>query len=126
MGKKWLFPRKGPKDPPVTRVSWHDCQSFIDKLNNQTKGTYRLPWEAEWEYACRAGTGTVYSFGDEIDCSRAMVRPFLRGTVVRVGLFLGSGIILMSSNYFHPRYLSLVALPFVLAWVTAPFILKKR
>ena len=57
---------------------------------------------------------------------RALVRPFLRGTVVRVGLFLGSGIILLSANYFHPRYLSLVALPFVLAWVTAPFILKKK
>ncbi|MCF8104486.1 MAG: cyclic nucleotide-binding domain-containing protein [Desulfohalobiaceae bacterium] len=57
---------------------------------------------------------------------RALVRPFLRGTVVRAGLFLGSGLILASANYFHPRYLSLVALPFVLAWVIAPFILKKR
>lgn len=57
---------------------------------------------------------------------RAMVRPFLRGTVVRVALFLGSGIILASENFFHPRYLSLVALPFLLAWLTAPFILKKK
>ncbi|MCF8104487.1 MAG: formylglycine-generating enzyme family protein [Desulfohalobiaceae bacterium] len=72
MGKKWLFPRKGPKDAPVTKVSWHDCQSFIDKLNHRTGETYRLPGEAEWEYACRAGTETAYSWGDEIDCSRAM------------------------------------------------------
>ncbi len=57
---------------------------------------------------------------------RAMVRPFLRGTVVRVGLFLGSGLILISELLFHPRYLSLVAFPFVAAWVTAPFILKRR
>ena len=57
---------------------------------------------------------------------RGMVRPFLRGTVVRIGLFLGSGMILASQTLFHPRYLSLVALPFVGAWVTAPFILKKR
>jgi hypothetical protein len=57
---------------------------------------------------------------------RAMIRPFLRGTVVRIGLFLGSGLILISDTLFHPRYLSLVALPFVLAWVVTPFVLKRR
>jgi len=57
---------------------------------------------------------------------RAMVRPFLRGTVVRIGLFLGSGLILLSESLFHPRYLSLVAMPFVLAWLVAPFILKRQ
>ena len=57
---------------------------------------------------------------------RAMIRPFLRGTVVRIGLFLGSGLILISDTLFHPRYLSLVALPFVCAWVIAPFVLKRR
>lgn len=56
---------------------------------------------------------------------RAMVRPFLRGTVVRIGLFLGSGLILVGDRFFHPRYLSLVALPFVLAWMIAPIILKR-
>ncbi len=57
---------------------------------------------------------------------RAMIRPFLRGTVVRIGLFLGSGLILLSDTLFHPRYLSLVALPFVLVWVVTPFVLKRR
>ena len=57
---------------------------------------------------------------------RAMIRPFLRGTIVRIGLFLGSGLILLSDTLFHPRYLSLVALPFVLAWVVAPCVLKRR
>jgi hypothetical protein len=57
---------------------------------------------------------------------RAMIRPFLRGTVVRIGLFLGSTLILISDKLFHPRYLSLVALPFVLAWLSAPFWLKRR
>ncbi len=57
---------------------------------------------------------------------RAFVRPFLRGTVVRIGLFLGSTLILISDKLFHPRYLSLVALPFVLAWLSAPFWLKRR
>jgi ATP/ADP translocase len=57
---------------------------------------------------------------------RAMIRPFLRGTVVRIGLFLGSLLILISDPLFHPRYLSLVALPFVVAWLSAPFWLKRR
>jgi hypothetical protein len=57
---------------------------------------------------------------------RALVRPFLRGTVVRIALFVGSGLILISDTLFHPRYLSLVALPFVLGWLTTPFLLKKK
>ena len=51
---------------PVTNVSWEDCQEFIKKLNAKTDGGYRLPTESEWEYACRAGTTTAYSFGDKI------------------------------------------------------------
>ena len=51
---------------PVTNVSWNDCQEFIRKLNAKTNGGYRLPTEAEWEYACKAGTSTAYSFGDKI------------------------------------------------------------
>ena len=51
---------------PVTDVSWEECQEFIKKLNAKTDGGYRLPTESEWEYACRAGTTTAYSFGDKI------------------------------------------------------------
>lgn len=56
---------------PVTNVSWDDCQDFIKTLNTLTGEIYRLPTEAEWEYACRAGSVTAYSFGKNINESNA-------------------------------------------------------
>lgn len=55
-------------DYPVYYVSWEDCQRFIGTLNETGQGRFRLPTEAEWEYACRAGTTSRFSFGDALDC----------------------------------------------------------
>jgi formylglycine-generating enzyme required for sulfatase activity len=51
---------------PVERVSWYDAVEFCDRLSQYTGRTYRLPSEAEWEYACRAGTTTPFHFGETI------------------------------------------------------------
>ena len=53
-------------DHPVEQVSWEDAIAFCQKLSEQTGHTYRLPSEAEWEYACRAGTTTPFHFGETI------------------------------------------------------------
>lgn len=56
----------GCDDCPVERVSWDDAQEFCRKLSVRTGRQYRLPSEAEWEYAARAGTTTPFAFGDTI------------------------------------------------------------
>jgi eukaryotic-like serine/threonine-protein kinase len=53
-------------DLPVEQVSWTDAQEFCAKLREETGKQYRLPSEAEWEYACRAGTSTPFHFGETI------------------------------------------------------------
>jgi len=55
---------RGKPNNPVEKVTWRACQKFIKRLNALGQGVFRLPTEAEWEYACRAGTETQYSFGD--------------------------------------------------------------
>ena len=55
---------------PVEKVSWNDCQTFIQNMNNQGYGEFRLPTEAEWEFAARGGInsqGYTYSGSNELD-----------------------------------------------------------
>ena len=73
--KQWFevqgdWPSSFTTDPdkrPVEMVSWDDCQGFLAQLSTETGETFRLPTEGEWEYACKAGTSTNYSYGDTED-----------------------------------------------------------
>ena len=53
-------------DYPIEKINWHDAIEFCHKLSQQTGKHYSLPSEAQWEYACRAGTTTSFHFGDTI------------------------------------------------------------
>lgn len=88
-------------DLPVEQVSWDDCQIFIERLNGITGKKYRLPSEAEWEYACRGGRhskGYMYSGSDDIDAvawydgnSEGRTHPAGRKMPNELGLYDMSG-----------------------------------
>jgi len=61
------FPVTGDRHP-IESVSWFDAMEFCARLSVYSSQTYTLPSEAQWEYACRAGTTTPYYFGDKINC----------------------------------------------------------
>jgi formylglycine-generating enzyme required for sulfatase activity len=61
----------GRGNRPVINVSWHDATAYTEWLSNQTGKQYRLPTEAEWEYAARAGTETKYWWGNDIGTNKA-------------------------------------------------------
>lgn len=62
---------RGEKNLPVEKVSWHDAHAFMQKLRAIDGKPYRLPTEAEWEYACRAGTTTPFHTGETISTDQA-------------------------------------------------------
>ncbi|WP_121494637.1 formylglycine-generating enzyme family protein [Teredinibacter turnerae] len=69
-------------DKPVENVSWEDAQACIHSLTSQTGVNFRLPTEAEWEYACRAGTSSAYCWGKKISAEHAnFFETEARGTV---------------------------------------------
>ena len=74
---RFTYPNKvddegwGRERRPVINVSWDDAREYAEWLSSQTGAEYRLPSEAEWEYAARAGTTTRYSWGNGIGVNRA-------------------------------------------------------
>src|SRR5262249_42416541 len=76
-------------DLPVESVSWYDAKEFCRKLSQMTGKEYRLPSEAEWEDACRAGSTTPFSFGSSLSSTQANFDGKVPYGAARKGVYLG-------------------------------------
>ncbi len=74
---------------PVEQVTWSDAVEFCDRLSQYTNRNYRLPSEAEWEYACRAGTTTPFHFGETITSELANYRAESTHDAGKKGIYRG-------------------------------------
>jgi formylglycine-generating enzyme required for sulfatase activity len=92
----------GNNNRPVEQVTWNEAEEFCRRLSKLTKRKYRLPSEAEWEYACRAGSDTPFSFGDTITENSANYLGTQRQTT-DVGVFRPNkfGLYDMHGNVFE-------------------------
>jgi formylglycine-generating enzyme required for sulfatase activity len=102
---------KGQKNLPVERVSWNDCQEFIKKLRAIDNKPYRLPTEAEWEYACRARGTTPFYAGDSLTTDQANFDSFWEKTTPvgsfppnAFGLFDMHGNVIQWCQDWHGEY----------------------
>ena len=69
MGRNLPYENRCGANCPAEPVSWQDAQEFIERLGQKTGQTYRLPTEAEWEYACQAGSRNLYCGGNDVDAA---------------------------------------------------------
>jgi sulfatase modifying factor 1 len=95
-----IIDRNKAKNLPMTRISWYDCQRFIAKLQEKEGKQYRLPTEAEWEFACRAGTTTPFFWGETISTEQANFKGHLSNTFGKVGVYRGK---VTSVDFFRPN-----------------------
>jgi formylglycine-generating enzyme required for sulfatase activity len=72
---------------PVEMVTWHEAKNFCRKLSAKEGQEYRLPSEAEWEYACRAGTTMPFHFGLSLDLGQARFKDLIKGQTVVAGSY---------------------------------------
>jgi formylglycine-generating enzyme required for sulfatase activity len=100
---------------PIDHIQFREMQEFCERLKRHTGRPYRLPTEAEWEYACRAGTSTQYSFGDaiSIEVSNADAHQKPVGVVVvgsknapnQFGIHdMHGNVIELTQDRAHPNY----------------------
>lgn len=82
--------RGAPGDHPVTNISWIEARGFCDHLTSLTGQPYRLPTEAEWEYACRAGSTAAFAFGQAMLNDQANSDSRIGGSS-RVGEYPANG-----------------------------------
>ena len=104
----------GCENCPVENVSWNDAREFVRILNGlQVDYVYRLPSEAEWEYACRAGTTSAFAFGKSISPDQANWGGYHGDKTAQVGSYRPNdfGVYDMSGNvwewcedYYHENY----------------------
>ncbi len=105
---------KTNRDNPLTNISWYDCQEFIKKLNALAAKKYRLPTEAEWEYAARGGKlskGFEYAGADDLDevawyigNSEFKIHPVAKKKPNELGLYDMSGNVYEWCHDWHKNY----------------------
>jgi formylglycine-generating enzyme required for sulfatase activity/class 3 adenylate cyclase len=115
--KECTFSAMGKDDAPITNVSWSDAKQFVSWLAGATQKPYRLPSEAEWEYAARGGTQTKYWWGDQLQPGMANCKNCGdvagAGQPVKVGSFkpnpfglydMGGGVDQWVEDCWHKTY----------------------
>jgi formylglycine-generating enzyme required for sulfatase activity len=116
--KACKFTGTGKDDAPITNVSWSDANQFVAWLAATTRKPYRLPSEAEWEYAARGGTQTKYWWGDQLlpgmaNCKNCITEGAAAEQPVRVGSFkpnpfglydMGGGVDQWVEDCWHKTY----------------------